>query len=95
VAPERCRAPGHRGPLWCSGGGVDEGAVVVASKRSWHGGDSGGKGVPAGGGSGDNRVLMAAACAPVATLMAVQRQQRVRKTKFYEGIQAERRVPDL
>jgi hypothetical protein len=47
AAPERCRAPGRRGPLWCSGGGVDEGAMAVASKRSWHGGDSGGKGVPA------------------------------------------------
>jgi hypothetical protein len=72
-----------KGPWRLRRRGPGTGATVV-EKGSRHGG-----------GSGDNRVLMAAACAPVATLMAVQRQQRVRKTKFYEGIQAERRVPDL
>jgi hypothetical protein len=72
-----------KGSWWLRRRGPGTGATVVA-KGSRHGGSS-----------GDNRVLMAAACAPVATLMAVQRQQRVRKTKFYEGIQAERRVPDL
>jgi hypothetical protein len=95
----------HLLPRWSSGSGIDEGATsvasngpetaavvskeswtaAVASKRSWHGGNS-----------GDDTVPMAAACAPVTSLMAVRWwQQRVRETKFCKVIQAKRRVLDL
>jgi hypothetical protein len=47
VVLERCRAPGRRGPRWRSGGDGDEGAAVVALKRSWHGGGGDGEWVPA------------------------------------------------
>jgi hypothetical protein len=57
-------------PQWHSSGGVDEGAIAVASKRSRHGG-----------GGDDNRVPTAIACTPVASLMAVRWRQRAREMK--------------
>jgi hypothetical protein len=52
-------------PRWRFGRGGDEGVTTVASKRSRHGG-SGGE---------DDGVPATAACALVASLMAVQRWQ--------------------
>jgi hypothetical protein len=86
--PERCGAPGRRGPQWRSGG--DEGVAAVASKRSRHRG--GGEGVPA---RWRRQVPTAAACAPVTSLMAVRQWQRAKEIKNCQVIQAERRVPNL
>jgi hypothetical protein len=88
--------------LWHTGGGGDEGATVVESKRSWHraGGDGEGvlawqwwrqRGPDVG---GDDGVSAAAACAPV-TSLAVRQRQRARATKFCEVILGRRQDPNL
>jgi hypothetical protein len=80
-------------PRWRSSGSVNEGVAAAALKRSRHGG--GGEGVsawqqwqqwrsPSGG--GDDGVLAVAACALVASLMAVRRRQHAREMKFCEVI---------
>jgi hypothetical protein len=53
------------------------------------------KGSRHGGCGGDDGVPVAAACAPVASLMAFRRRQRVREMKICQVIQVERRVPNL
>jgi hypothetical protein len=79
--------------------------MLLASKRSRHGGNGGGEGVPTRrrrrqrqrrglNGGGDNGVPAVAACAPVAFL-AVRWWFGAREMKFCEVIQAERRVLDL